>query len=727
MKGILTIILITGYFFTFSVQAQQEELTNKLIWGTHTFAEESINELRSMADGEHYTTLDVGKFGKEINQYAYKTGEFVKTLLTSPEIFRDGSEIENYEYNEAEGVIIIKSGVEKIYRHSDKADYVIYNIEEQTIKPLTDYDKGKIQLGTLAPGGKYFSFVRDNNLFYVDLESMLEFQITKDGKKNEIINGAMDWVYEEEFSNDRGLFWSPSGDRIAYYRFDESEVKTFMVSKYGDLYPERYFYKYPKAGETNSEVSIHVYDIESGSGKKLNTDHQEYIPRIKWTQSNDDLVIMRMNRHQNNLEFVSFNVSQDIPEGKIIYQETVETYLNIKYNLIFLDDGKHFIWNSERDDYNHLYMYNLEGVLVEQLTSGDWDVGEFLGVDQKRKRAYFTASVEFPRNTSLYYVGLKGGDIKKLSKQEGNNKAEFSKGFNYYINYYSNAQRPKLITLHDYKGNQIRVLKDNQKLINTLSTYKKGAKEFFSFTTERGDELNGYMIKPTNFDPNNKYPVLLHIYGGPESSRVINSWGGANYLWEAMMAEQGVVVIWVDPRGTGKRGREFKHQTYLKLGEYETEDFISTAKYMKSLPYVKPDAIGIFGWSYGGFMALNCITQGADDFTTAVSVAPVTNWRYYDNIYTERYMRTPQENPEGYDNNSPINHTEKMKGTLLLVHGGADDNVHVQNTMDMVTALVKADKQFELFIYPNKNHGIYGGNTRNHLFEMITDFLKENL
>ena len=727
MKRIITFFLITGYFFTFQVQAQQKELTNKLIWGSRTFSQETISELRPMEDGEHYTTLDVGKYGKEINQYSYRTGEMVKTLLTSPEIFRDDSEIEKYEYNEAEGVIIVKTGVEKIYRHSDKADYVIYNIEKQSVKPLTDYDKGKIMLGTLAPGGKYFAFVRDYNLFYVNLENMLEVQVTTDGKKNEIINGAADWVYEEEFSNARGLYWSPSGDRIAYYRFDESEVKTFMVSKYGELYPERYFYKYPKAGEVNSKVSIHVYDIASGSGKELKTNHDEYIPRIKWTKSNDDLVVMRMNRHQNNLEFVSFNVIQDNPEAKIIYAETAETYININDNLIFLDDGKHFIWNSERDDYNHIYMYNLEGELVKQLTSGDWDVNEFLGVDQKRKRVYFTAAVESTRNTSLFYVGFKGGEIKKLSELDGNNKAKFSKGFNYYINTYSNAQRPNLITLHDYKGKQIRVLKDNQELINTLSNYKMGAKEFFDLTTERGDELSAYMIKPTDFDPTKKYPVLLHIYGGPESIRVTNSWGGANYLWDAMTAEQGIIVVWVDPRGTANRGRKFKHQTYLKIGEYETEDFISAAKYMKSLPYVKPDAIGIFGWSYGGFMALNCITQGADDFTTAVSVAPVTNWRYYDNIYTERYMRTPQENPEGYDNNSPINHTEKMKGTLLLVHGDADDNVHVQNTMDMVTALVNADKQFEFFIYPNKNHSIRGGNTRNHLFEMITDFLKENL
>ena len=729
MKRIFTAFLTSFFLLSFSInsQAQLKALSNELIWGSKTFAEEKVQEFNSMVDGEHYTALEVGTYGTQINQYSFKTGELVKTLLASPEIFRGGNQIENYDYSEAEEVIIVKTGVEKIYRHSDKADYVIYNIADQSVKPLSDFDQGKISLGTLAPGGKHFAFVRDNNIFYVDLTTMTEKQITFDGKENEIINGAVDWVYEEEFSNDRGFYWSPAGDRIAYYRFNESQVKTFMLTKYGELYPERNFYKYPKAGEANSKVSIHVYDVTTDKTTDLQTNHQEYIPRIKWTQSNDNIVVMLLNRHQNHLEFVSFNVAEQSPTAKVIYNENSETYININDNLIFLDDGKHFIWNSERNDYNHIYMYNLEGELVKQLTFGNWDVDSFLGVDQKRKRVYFTAAVESPKNTSLYYVKLKGGEITKLSENEGSNSADFSEGFNYYLSKYSNINRPTVYSLHDADGKLIRMLKDNQKLVDTLKKYRIGTKEFFNFVTERGDTLTAYVIKPTNFNESLQYPVLLSIYGGPESITVTNSWGGRNFLWASMVAEQGVIVVGVDPRGTKNRGHKFKHQTYLKLGEYETEDFISAARFMKSKPYVNPNKIGIFGWSYGGFMALNCITQGADEFTTAVSVAPVTNWRYYDNIYTERYMRTPQENPKGYDNNSPINHTEKMKGTLLLVHGDADDNVHVQNTMDMVSALVKGDKQFELFIYPNKNHGINGGNTRKHLFEMITDFLKENL
>ena len=551
------IFFITSFFLiniTNTVEAQLKELTNDLIWGSQTFSGDNLRSFNSMEDGEHYTALEYGENGTEINQYSFATGELVKTLLKSRDIFNDNSNIESYEYNEGEGVIIVKTGVEGIYRHSNKADYLIYNVANKTAMAATDYAKGKIRLGSLAPGGKYFAFVRDNNIFYVDLSTMQEKQVTFDGKKNEIINGAADWVYEEEFSNDRGFYWSPLGDRIAYYRFDESEVKTFMVTKYGELYPERDFYKYPKAGEANSQVSIHVYEVNTGATMKLQTNHEEYIPRIKWTKSNDNLVVMRMNRHQNHLEFVSFDVSKQNPPGKVIYDETAETYININDNLIFLDDGQHFIWNSERNDYNQIYMYNLDGKLVKQLTTGKWDVDEFLGVDQKRKRVYFTAAVESPRNTSLYYVKLKGGKITKLSKDEGSNSAEFSKGFNYYLSSYSNVNRPTVYSLHNADGKLIRMIKDNQKLVNTLKDYRIGSKEFFDFVTERGDTLTAYLIKPTNFDENLQYPVLLNIYGGPESITVTNSWGGRNFLWASMIAEQGVIIVGVDPRGTKKPG-----------------------------------------------------------------------------------------------------------------------------------------------------------------------------
>jgi len=728
MKRIILLFLIVGNIFAFSVQAQQKELTNKLIWATNEFGTKGVYSLHSMDDGEHYTQLDRSKSGAEINQYNYKTGEKVNTLLTSSEVFPDGKKrIEGYEYNEKEDVIIVKTGIERIYRYSQRSEYYLIKVADKSVKAVSDFSKGKIQLGSLAPGGKYFAYVRDNDLYYVDLSSMNETRITTDGKKNEIINGLVDWVYEEEFDNPRGFHWSSDGKQIAFYHFDERNVKSFSLTYYGDLYPEDYTFKYPKAGEENSKVEVRVYDLDSQKTHLLNTGNNEYIPRIKWTTNNRQVVVMVMNRHQDELKFLMFDTSLENPEAKVIYSEKSETYIEINNNLIFLKDGERFVWNSSRDDFNHIYLYNLKGQQLKQLTTGNWDVIDFLGVDEKRNRIYFTAAAESPINSELYYVGLKDGKLTKLSTETGINSANFNNTFDYYINTYSNAGRPPLITLHNYKGKLIRTLKDNQSLIDHLKEYKMGGIEFFSFTTDQGIELNAYMIKPTDFDPTKKYPVLFNIYGGPGHNTVKNSWGGRGYLWNAMMAEQGIIVVSVDPRGTMYRGRKFLHSTYMQLGNLETQDLKASARYMASQKYVDGSHIGIFGWSYGGFMALNCITRGADEFSTAVSVAPVTNWRYYDNIYTERYMRTPQENASGYDDNSPINHADEMRGKLLLVHGDADDNVHVQNTMDMISAFVKADKQFELFIYPNKNHGIYGGNTRNHLFEMISSFLKENL
>jgi len=567
----------------------------------------------------------------------------------------------------------------------------------------------------------------DNNMFIKNLENGNEQQITTDGLYNNIINGTTDWVYEEEFSFTKGFFWSPDGSKIAFYRFDESNVKEYQMTMWGDLYPEHYKYKYPTAGEDNSIIKILAYDLATKQTIEMDIgeDTDIYIPRIKWTKNSKKLSIQWMNRLQNELKILLADVTTG--KTKIIYHETNKYYIDITDNLTFLEDNEHFIITSEQDGYNHIYLYDMEGNLNKQLTKGKWDVTEFIGVDEKKGLVYFISAETTPLNRELYVVKLNGSGKKKLSEKDGNNRVQFSKQFKYFINTYTNANTPANITVNSAKGDELRVLKDNLKLIETTEEYKFSPKEFFTFYTSEGVELNGWMIKPPDFDPAKKYPVLMYVYGGPGSQTVRNSWGGGN-LWYQMLASKGIIIASVDNRGTGARGEEFKKMTYLQLGKYETIDQIEAAKYLISLGYVDRERIGIWGWSYGGYMSALCMTKGADYFSTGIAVATVTNWRYYDNIYTERFMRTPQENPDGYDDNSPINHVEKLKGNFLIIHGTADDNVHVQNSIELVTALVNADKQFEMQFYPNSNHGIYTGrNTTMHLYTRLTNFILENL
>jgi dipeptidyl-peptidase-4 len=724
--------ILVFFFFAFIVlNGQDKELNTELIFNVSTLKSKGLIELKSMEDGERYSVLkneENSKVGSEINIYSYKTGELLENLANSKTIFGSSAiEIGAYEISESENKLILKTAIEEVYRHSDLAHYFIYDLNSNLLSSVSDSTLGKISLGFLSPGGSYFSFVRNNDLYYINLKTKEEIRISFDGKKNEIINGAVDWVYEEEFGNHIGYYWSPNGGEIAYYRFDEREVKMASVTKYGNLYPTQTDFKYPKAGEVNSKVSIQVYSITNQETHGLATHFNEYIPRIKWTKNSDELVIMRLNRHQNHLEMLLFDVSNKADSGRIIYNETSTTFIDVNDNLIFLEDAKHFIWNSEKDGFNHIYLYTLNGELVKQLTSGNWDVATFYGVDQKRERIYFTASIEKIQNLDLYYTNFKGGLFKKLSHQKGTNTPHFSKTFNYYINDYSSVLTPNYFTLHNHKGKEIRVIEKNIGLQAEIENYNLPDKEFFYFQTERGDSLHAFLIKPKSFDASKEYPVLLYQYGGPGSFKTDNKWGGEVYLWLSMLSQKGMLVICVDPRGTARRGKEWRDLSYLKLGELEIEDFVSASKYMRSLPYVKKDKIFIYGKSYGGFMALNCITQGADYFDAAVSLASVTNWGYYDDIYIERYMRTPQENPEGYARFSPINHVDKLNAPLLLIHGSSDDNVHLQNSMDFISEAVRLDKHFDFFIYPNENHKINKGASRKHVFEKITRFLLEQM
>ena len=576
------------------------------------------------------------------------------------------------------------------------------------------------------------AFVKENNIFTIDLNSLEEIQVTHDGTMNQIINGATDWVYEEEFGFSKGFFWSPKGNRIAYYKFDESKVKEFQMAMYGDLYPDQYTFKYPKAGETNSEVDIYIYDTNDLVSKKVGvgTERNQYIPRIQWTKSNNELCVMRLNRLQNHLEFLLTDLSKKEPfeiGTKVIYEERTDTYIEINDNLIFLKDGVHFLWNSDQDGYNHIYMCNLKEGSKRQITTGEWDVIEFYGVSEDQGLIFFSSSQESAIEKHVYAKGLTNRTFKKLTDRKGTNDAVFSKGFKYFINYHSDANTPSYITLNNSKGREIRVLKDNTRLKNKLVNYDLSQKEFFTFKNRNGNDLNCWMIKPPNFDPTKKYPVYVNIYGGPGHNTVTDSWGGTSGMYHHLLSQKGYIVASVDPRGTMYRGKAFEHATYLQLGKLETEDFIDFGNYMVDQAYVDGERIGIQGWSYGGYMTSLCMTKGAEVYKMGIAVAPVTNWRYYDTIYTERFMRTPQENPNGYDDNSPINHVDKLKGKYFLIHGSADDNVHYQNSMEMINALVAANKQFDLFFYPDRNHGIYGGNTRLHLFNMMLEYTLNNL
>ncbi|MDG2330659.1 MAG: DPP IV N-terminal domain-containing protein, partial [Flavobacteriales bacterium] len=640
----------------------------------------------------------------------------------------------DYQFNADETKILLATEQESIYRHSTKAYYYVYDIETKKMAELSESSKGKQRLAQFAPLGNKIAFVRENNIFITNLDEKQEIQITSGGKMNEMIFGATDWVYEEEFSFDNGLYWSPDGRKIAYYYFDESKVKQFQLAMYDGLYPSQYEFKYPKAGEDNSVVQVFVYELSSKRTSAFDTgiDTDIYLPRIKWTNDPDVLMVTRMNRLQNKLELMIGDFDETRPNNtgvrtKVIYSEESETYIDITDNLTFLSDNKSFLWSSEKDGYNHLYRINLKDGSSSQLTSGKWDVTELVGVDEENKLIYYLSAEESPMERDLFTIKLNGSSKNKISTRKGQNEVAFSKGFKYYINYHSDANSPYYITLNNSTGEELKTLKDNQRVKDAMKQYGFVEKEFIKIKTKEGIELNAYMMKPQEFKETHQHPVFMHVYGGPGINTVHDAWGGQNFAWFQLLTQKGYIVVSVDARGTGYRGRDFKHCTYLQLGKYETEDQIAAAKWLGDLPYVDKNRIGIFGWSYGGYMSSLCITKGVGTFKSAIAVAPVTNWRYYDNIYTERFMRTPQENGENYDVNSPINHIAELQGNYLLVHGSADDNVHYQNTMEMINALVNANKQFDLFIYPNKNHGIYGGNTRLHLYNKMTNFILDNL
>ena len=715
-KKIVSIILC---LFSLSCFSQSKQINLEDIWENYKFYYKSYRGLNSMNNGEFYTQIKNSEEGQEIIKYSFKNGERIVRIFKSSDF--KIKRINSYSLSDDYRLMLLATETESIYRYSRKAIYYVFNIQNNKLKKLSE---NKIRYPTFSPDGSKVAYVYENNLFIKDITNGKETQITNDGKKNQIINGASDWVYEEEFKLVRGFEWSSDSRTIAYYKFDESHVKEFSMDKFnGSLYPSQEVFKYPKAGEANSTVNILLYSLDSKEKTLIYTEEDyEYIPRIKWSKDPHILTMIGLNRHQNKLDFILVN-SKD-GSNNILFSEEDKYYIDIHDNLTFLPNN-FFIWTSEKKGYNHIFLKGLDGS-EEQITSGSWEVTSFKGLDSDKMQIFFTSTEDGSINRSLYVLDLETGKRKKLSTQIGTNSAKFSKGLKYYINTFSDADTPPVFTLHKADGTLIKTIEDNTEFKNKLKDYDLSKKEFLTIYTDNAD-LNAWIIKPPNFDKNKKYPLFMFLYGGPGSQQVLNKYGSSNFYWYQMLAQKGYVVACVDNRGTGGKGSEFKKMTYKELGKYETIDQIDAAKYFGNLEYIDKERIGIQGWSYGGYMSSLAITKGAETFKLAVAIAPVTNWRYYDNIYTERYMQTPQENASGYDDNSPINHVEKLKGKYLLIHGTADDNVHVQNTYEMTSALVRANKQFDLFVYPDKNHGIYGKNTRYHLYKKITNFILENL
>ncbi|MBP3763858.1 MAG: S9 family peptidase [Bacteroidales bacterium] len=745
--------------------AQKHDITLEDIWTRRTFSPQGIGGIRSMNDGEHY--LSMTRIG--ITKYQYATGEKVVDLclFASPDMRKFAAPLppmEGYAMSQDEQKILLSSGFEPIYRHSGVSDYWLYDVQQRGFMKLTR--GGKMRLAELSPDGTKLAFVRDNNLYWMDLQNLEEHQITTDGRVNAVINGTTDWVYEEEFAITKGFAWSPDSKKIAYMRFDESKVKEYNMQMWGALYPEDYRYKYPKAGEDNSVVTMGIHNLENPKAfapaiTQINADNRkywEYIPRFQWADANT-LTVMRMNRLQNHMQILALGANDGDNKVTTLYDEQDAAYVEVPDTWQFITVGKgkkaqqQMLITSERNGYRHVYLYGMDGKLVRQVTTGEWEVCAVEGVDVKNNRLYYTSREHGAINKSLYRINLDGkkkqclnykvdSDIAKailshpkLHQREdniflGTYNATFSNGCKYYICTFSDANTAPVYTLHDANGKIVKLLEDNASLSAKMHDYGTGSKNFGTFTTSHGTELNCYMITPKGFDQSSKrYPVLIYVYGGPGNQQVTNSYGYSDYYWYHMLAEKGYIIMCFDGRGTGGRGAQFKKQTYGDLGRMECEDAIEAARWLGQQSWVDKERIGIWGWSFGGYLSTLALLKGNDVFKAAIAVAPVMNWRYYDNIYTERFLGLPKDNAKGYDDNSPLNFADRLQGNYLLIHGTGDDNVHFQNTAEMVDRLQRAGKHFEFQIYPNKNHSIYDatGQTRLNLYQTMTDFIQRKL
>jgi dipeptidyl-peptidase-4 len=718
MKRFLLLLLLVSFS-----GIAQNLITIDDIWNG-TFRPKYLYGITAMPKSDKYSKIDIDrvKGTYDIVIYDYKTQKKVKKAF-STQLFPELGYF-NYQFSADENKILLGSKMIPIYRHSQKGIYYVYDRDSKDIVKIDDEN---IQEPSFSPNNEKIAFVKDNNLYIRDLTSNETIQITSDGKKNEIINGIPDWVYEEEFGYSRAYEWNQDGTQLAYVKFDESEVPEFSMMRYGEnLYPKVETFKYPKAGEKNSKVALYIYNVSTQETTEIDLGEYEYIPRIKWAKA-DCLTAITLNRHQNVLKLHKYNTVDQ--KDNVIITRKSDTYIDIEAtdNLTFLQDGR-IIWSSEQDGWNHLYLYDEDGKLINQITKGNWEVTDFYGYDEILDRLYYQSTETGSINRAIYSIKLNGKNKKLLSERYGTSSAEFSANHKYFINTFSNIKTPYTFTVNLAEtGKVLSTIIDNKALVEKLKNYKLPKKVFTHYKAADGTLLNGYIIMPKTKDKTKQMPVLIYQYSGPNVQTVRNAWHSSNDYFHYLLAQKGYIVISVDPRGTGGKGAQFKKSTYKQLGKLELEDIATVAKYVGEAKFVDAKRIGIWGWSFGGYMSSNAILRHGDTFSMAIAVAPVTNWRFYDSVYTERFMQTPQENPEGYDNNSPLSYTDGLKGKFLLIHGSGDDNVHVQNSMRLALKLQENDQAFDQMIYTDKNHGIYGKKTRNHLFKKMLRYIENNL
>ncbi len=706
--------------------AQVDDLSVERLYGTQDFTADQV-QVRWI-DGAHYTVLEDDAAGRT-DLYRVEARSGVRELLVrgaelSAPAGDRGMRIDDYAFSADRSKLLIFTDRERIWRHSTRGSYYVYDLAEKRLTPVSRRS-GPQQYAKFSPDGSRVAFVRDHNIFVTELASGTETALTTDGDDN-ILNGTSDWVYEEELRLYDAFRWSPDGRRIAFWRFDQSRIPHFYLIDETKLYPELRPVRYPKAGTPNSEVRIGVIELPSGEVTWIDvgSDPESYIARMDFAHSPTEIWIQRLNRHQNRMDLLLADARTG--RSRVSMTDTDRAWVDLNEPM-WINQGRQFVYLSERDGYAQLFLFNRDGSLVRKLTTGEWDVLNVHGIDERRGLAYFSGAADGPLARPLYRVDLSGRNFTRLFDPIGTHQVDFSPTYDYYIDTFSRIGVPPVQTLRKADGSQVRVLVSNEALIERLNALGLRLPEFITVPLADGVELNGWIIKPPGFDPSKRYPLLMYVYGGPGSQTVTDSWERDRYLWHQILARQGYLVASVDNRGTGARGVEFKKITYLNLGKFESDDQIAAARYFADLPYVDGSRIGIWGWSYGGYMAALCVLLGNGVFKTAISVAPVTDWRLYDTIYTERFMRTPQENPEGYRKSAPLEYANRLQGRLLLVHGTGDDNVHPQNTLQLVRRLEEANKQFDLRLYPNKAHGITGARTRINLFTLLTDYVKQNL